>query len=575
MKVSLRDAAAAIIAAVTLAASFFAATAGGVDPGIHLAYADGQVVIASVDYGSSAQQDGLRAGDVVVSLDGQDTLTATTGNKQSIAEGPWRWTYLSVVDGAFLAAAGAQGQSEARISGQNYWYQGGVGRGLEPIVFGLAILLLGWWWLGTDRGGAALRPYAITLPVATAMPLLVLPMDRYPVLAASILASVLVAAAMVPMALDLVDSLEDRVTRRFVIAAVLALALVTAALGYLVPMRYVIGALGGTYGFAILRAALAGCIVFLPGIIAARPVSWRSTEVASAAQPRRFVESTELALVAMTPGVACLSLLPTFGYELWPIVVWLAAILVARVFTLRPLARLATRATHQRDLVVAATESERARIATDIHDYALQDLTMLVRRLDAAGDTANAEAAREVAERLRVICGDLRLPVLDDLGVGPALEWLCDRFEATVGKIALDRLADERRLPADVELAFFRVAQEAIANAARHGAPPVLARYRGGGNWAELEVDDAGAGLAPGAAALAEQTGHLGLLNMAQRAEAIGAELTIGRRPGGGTRVRLIWERAVGELHTVSADGAAAGRAVESASAAGLAAERP
>jgi two-component system sensor kinase len=194
---------------------------------------------------------------------------------------------------------------------------------------------------------------------------------------------------------------------------------------------------------------------------------------------------------------------------------------------------------------VAATEAERARIAADVHDDALQDLTLLVRRLDAAGDAANATAAREIAERLRAICGDLRLPVLDDLGVGPALEWLCSRLGPAAGEIALDRTADEVRLPADVELAVFRVAQEAISNAIRHGSPPIEVRYRACDDRVELEVDDCGPGIADGAAGLAERTGHLGLFNMTQRAEALGASLTIGRRPGGGTRVSLLWRRPI------------------------------
>ena len=62
-------------------------------------------------------------------------------------------------------------------------------------------------------------------------------------------------------------------------------------------------------------------------------------------------------------------------------------------FTVRPLARLASRAQLQRDLVVAATEAERARVAADIHDDALQELTLLVRRLDAAGDAEGADIA--------------------------------------------------------------------------------------------------------------------------------------------------------------------------------------
>jgi signal transduction histidine kinase len=237
-------------------------------------------------------------------------------------------------------------------------------------------------------------------------------------------------------------------------------------------------------------------------------------------------------------------------------VVWFAAVLLAGKFTLRPLLQLATRATFQRDVVVAATEAERARIAADIHDDALQDLTMLVRRLDAAGDLENAEAARTVATRLRAICGDLRLPILDDLGLGPALDWLTERFQSLAGgPVYLEAARDADRLPSNVELALFRVAQEALANAVKHGAPPIVVRYRSGGTWAELDVDDAGPGLDPGAAELAERAGHLGLLNMAQRAEAIQAELRIGRRPGGGTRVSVVWE--AGGAQTAGARGAA------------------
>ncbi len=271
-------------------------------------------------------------------------------------------------------------------------------------------------------------------------------------------------------------------------------------------------------------------------------------------QPHRFVESADLALAALTPVVAGLSLLGA-DHQAWPIVLWLGGLFVARRFGIQPLVRLAQRTTRQRDLVVSATERERARIAADIHDYALQDLTMLVRRLDAAGDVENAAATREVAERLRAICGDLRLPVLDDLGVGPALEWLCGRVEQGGQRVSLDRLEDEKRLPAEAELAFFRVAQEAINNAVRHGAPPVWVRYRGGGSWAELEVDDCGTGVPAGAAEAAERTGHLGLMSMSQRAEAIGADLSIGRRPGGGTRVRLVWEGAAEPASPAHGDG--------------------
>jgi signal transduction histidine kinase len=226
---------------------------------------------------------------------------------------------------------------------------------------------------------------------------------------------------------------------------------------------------------------------------------------------------------------------------LLPLSAWLIGIAVAARSTIRPLARLAVRAQLQRDLIVAATEAERARVAADIHDDALQELTLLVHRLDEAGDDEGADIARTVSDRLRAICGDLRLPILDDLGVGPALDWLVLRIERlSGGEVRLER-ADGTRPPADVELAFFRVAQEALGNAVRHGAPPIVVRYRATDAGASLSVDDAGPGIAPDAAETAEREGRFGLMNMHQRAEAVGAILDIRRWPSGGTHVALEW----------------------------------
>jgi signal transduction histidine kinase len=220
--------------------------------------------------------------------------------------------------------------------------------------------------------------------------------------------------------------------------------------------------------------------------------------------------------------------------------VWILGVLAVQYFAVRPLARTATVATTQRDQVVAAMEAERSRIAADIHDDALQELTMLGWRLDAAGDKENAASAREVADRLRAILGDLRLPILDDLGTGPALEWLVERVErAAGGDVRLER-SDDVRPPAAVELAFFRVAQEALSNAVRHGKPPILVRYWTTPTSASLSVDDAGPGID---AADAERagSGHFGLLNMRQRAEQIGAMLDVRKWPTGGTRVTMEW----------------------------------
>jgi two-component system, NarL family, sensor histidine kinase UhpB len=128
----------------------------------------------------------------------------------------------------------------------------------------------------------------------------------------------------------------------------------------------------------------------------------------------------------------------------------------------------------------------------------------------------------------------LRLPVVDDLGAGPALEWLTERVGRLAGtEIELER-ADDGRPPIDVEHAVFRVAQEALANAARHGRPPIRVRYEADASHTSLVVRNAGARSA------VEAEEGLGLVGMRERAHAIGADLEIGSS-GDGTRVALMW----------------------------------
>jgi two-component system NarL family sensor kinase len=96
-----------------------------------------------------------------------------------------------------------------------------------------------------------------------------------------------------------------------------------------------------------------------------------------------------------------------------------------------------------------------------------------------------------------------------------------------------------------VELAAFRIAQEAVSNAVRHGRPPIRVRCRSTTDGLRLTIEDAGDG--PGVVeVLALQTApeptRRGMLGMAQRAEQIGATLDVHRGEGGGTIVGLGWE---------------------------------
>jgi two-component system NarL family sensor kinase len=397
---------------------------------------------------------------------------------------------------------------------------------------GALLLIVGSWWLATGRGGQSLKPIAIPLAVGTALPLLVRPLEATWFGAAVVAAGVIVPFGVAPLGLALAARIEEPEIRGVARMAALGFAVGAMVIGVSRPALPVTNEL-----VDLIWGALVAATVVVPGLAAAGPL--RLPDPSSAATGGRLLQSAELAVAGATP-VMSLATSPR-DLLLLPLSAWLIAIAVAARSTIRPLARLAVRAQLQRDLIVAATEAERARVAADIHDDALQELTLLVHRLDEAGDEEGADIARTVSDRLRAICGDLRLPILDDLGVGPALDWLVLRIERlSGGEVRLER-SDANRPPADVELAFFRVAQEALGNAVKHGQPPIVVRYHATDVGASLSIDDAGPGILPDAAATAERDGRFGLLNMQQRAEAIGAILDVRRWPGGGTHVALEW----------------------------------
>jgi signal transduction histidine kinase len=397
-------------------------------------------------------------------------------------------------------------------------------------IIGVVLLVGFGWWLVSGRAGPNLTPMAIPLAVAAAVPLIIWPVEWEWSMTRVAAAGLITVIAMVPLAIALLDKIGQAEERRLVGLIVIVCTMGAALLVWVSATIYD----GSWSEGAIVRWALVGAIPLIPGLAAAGPIRQPILGVTSV----RFLDSTEFAVAGATP-------LMILAFELTPYLIplqlWFVLVLLASRFTIRPLTRLVTRATLQRDLVVAATEAERARVAADIHDDALQELTLLVHRLDAAGDKEGADIARTVSDRLRAICGDLRLPILDDLGVGPALDWLVLRIERLAGgEVRLER-SDGERPPANVELAFFRVAQEALSNAVKHGKPPIVVRYSTSAAGASLSIDDAGPGIEPGAGEATEPDGHFGLINMQQRAEAIGAILDVRRWPAGGTHVKLDW----------------------------------
>jgi PAS domain S-box-containing protein len=207
--------------------------------------------------------------------------------------------------------------------------------------------------------------------------------------------------------------------------------------------------------------------------------------------------------------------------------------------------------------LITAQEEERRRLAGDLHDDAIQSLTaarmhlsVLGHQLDRLGEAAAAvrpalDHARGNLEQglaaARTFLFDLRPPLLDSAGLEPALrQQLAKLAERTGWKTEVEWLLQER-LDRDLETVVFRVAQEALANAARHAdATTVWVRAERDGPDVVLEVADDGVGFDPPAAReRAAATGHLGLRSMAERIQTAGGSLEISSGPGHGTRVVL------------------------------------
>ncbi|HET7496920.1 MAG TPA: GAF domain-containing protein [Candidatus Eisenbacteria bacterium] len=190
--------------------------------------------------------------------------------------------------------------------------------------------------------------------------------------------------------------------------------------------------------------------------------------------------------------------------------------------------------------IVSSLEEERRRVSRELHDEIGQLLTSLrlTLRSSAPSRVSVDEIMDELFARVRDISTRLRPPMLEDLGLGPALSWHCERFALQTGvRVHLMTTGLERRYPAKAELAVFRVVQEALTNVARH-AKVVDARVavRGTPGTISVLVMDQGVGFPAGS--LHEHQSS-GLIGMRERARSVGGRLLVSSSPGGGTRVSL------------------------------------
>jgi two-component system, NarL family, sensor kinase len=195
--------------------------------------------------------------------------------------------------------------------------------------------------------------------------------------------------------------------------------------------------------------------------------------------------------------------------------------------------------------VIAAQEAERRRLAADIHDGISQRLISLSYHLDAAA-SALQDAPEFTAEQLklarqmidlalneaRAAISGLRPPVLDDLGLADGLASLA----RIIHGVQVTVEADDCALPEHVEIALYRIAQEALQNVVKHsGAAAASVVLRCDPGMVSLRVTDDGAGFYPDAPAAG-----FGLSGMTERAELVGGRLDVRSYPGRGTTIEAL-----------------------------------
>ncbi len=534
MNATIRDTTAIAISVVAIAIGSLAVLAQRIEPGLDLQrQPDGTVIVSAVWPGGQAYRNGVTVGMHVLYIG--DPLE----------------------DGSFPEDAGPpQGELDPAPAGP-YYLGGPTLDDIRAQVFGdypsiqlsnaggdiawgtIALLLAGWIRLRPTLVPAA-DPRLVRRLILPAAATLVVPIALGPAYLAGThigLWSLVVVPALGALPLvDAASTLTARRPRR--IATVLLLAAATSWLAGLTVWA-TFASLGPILGLLTIFAAV--LITISAAILAPEPPSAIDFE----GRLRGAIRTYDLMLVmgATVAGIVALGLGAAAPGD-WANVAMVWLVFVGFRLVVVPFIVTARRARSTRDAALDAVEAERVRISGEIHDDVIQELTMLVRRLDATEDHESAGIARDAAGRLREITGDARLPVLDDLGVAAALDWLVQRMSAVdSGQLSLTT-EEAARPPRTVEVAVFRVAQEAVANALRHGAAPVSVSYRAAADRVALEIVDAGPGIPDHAEEIADGAGRLGIAGMRRRAAAIGATLLIERPDTGGTRVVLEWGAA-------------------------------
>ncbi len=205
----------------------------------------------------------------------------------------------------------------------------------------------------------------------------------------------------------------------------------------------------------------------------------------------------------------------------------------------------------------AAVMEERQRLARELHDSVTQSLYSLILFSDATRTQTNLEnperlnhyldrmheTSQQALKEMRLLIYELRPLVLEQEGLVGALRHRLDAVERRAGLTTSFTVLDHIDLPPQVEESLYRIAQEALNNVLRHAnATQVDVKLSTDGSNIELEIKDNGKGFD---LAAVKNCGGIGLASMRERAEKLGADLSIQSEPDEGTRIRLLVEHGL------------------------------
>ena len=210
--------------------------------------------------------------------------------------------------------------------------------------------------------------------------------------------------------------------------------------------------------------------------------------------------------------------------------------------------------------LLSIQESERKRIASDLHDGLGQTLTMIKSALAATarqlGNGAITEAAEslqrlnrtahDALEEMRRVSMDLRPPMIDDLGILATLSWLFRELEAACPGVRVEKDfgIQESSIPRALKITIYRIVQEATSNIVKHAnADRVRVSMGSTGGVLVLNVMDNGDGFDPSGVPIRNGSGRgLGLLNMRERANLSGGAYEMDSSAGKGTQICVSWQ---------------------------------